>query len=181
MLYYCNIFFFISKEAGGNNMDPKAKHGRMGVVIGACLICMTAFSGAFAWDNDYYGRQDALIVAGVCLTAFTIAVIAAAVSPHRVYRVVAPYPPYPPPNYYFDGRVYRPLPQGYIAPGRPAVAPAAAQPPAVGGTITINVPASDGSFTPVTLTRQKDGYIGPQGEFYPDIPSIAQLKILYGK
>jgi hypothetical protein len=47
--------------------------------------------------------------------------------------------------------------------------------------VTVNVPNTNGSFTPVTLIKQKDGYIGPQGEYYPGNPTVDQLKVLYGK
>ena len=47
--------------------------------------------------------------------------------------------------------------------------------------ITINIPNAHGGFTPVTLNKFKNGYIGPQGEFYEGKPSIEQLKVLYGE
>ncbi len=48
-------------------------------------------------------------------------------------------------------------------------------------TITINVPNTNGSYTPVTLVRRNNGYIGPQGEYYPGNPTVEQLKLLYGR
>jgi len=50
-----------------------------------------------------------------------------------------------------------------------------------GEQITINVPNSNGSYTPVTLVKYGNGYIGPQGEYYPGNPTVEQLKALYGK
>lgn len=47
--------------------------------------------------------------------------------------------------------------------------------------LTINIPNADGGYTPVTLNRSKNGYTGPQGEFYPDHPTVEQLRILYGE
>jgi hypothetical protein len=45
----------------------------------------------------------------------------------------------------------------------------------------IHVPNKDGeSFTRVTLTRHKSGFLGSQGEFYPLMPSVAHLMELYG-
>jgi hypothetical protein len=46
-------------------------------------------------------------------------------------------------------------------------------------TVTINVPSNSG-YVPVKLIKKSRGYVGPQGEFYPDHPTIAQLKALYG-
>ncbi len=46
----------------------------------------------------------------------------------------------------------------------------------------IHVPDDDGgSFTRVTLTRHNGGFLGPQGEFYPLMPSVAHLAEIYGK
>jgi hypothetical protein len=46
-------------------------------------------------------------------------------------------------------------------------------------TVTINIPSSNG-YIPVKLVKKSKGYVGPQGEFYPRHPTIAQLKALYG-
>lgn len=48
-------------------------------------------------------------------------------------------------------------------------------------TITINVPNTGKGFTPVKLIKTEKGYIGPQGELYPDHPTVTELKTLYGK
>ncbi|NQV33515.1 MAG: hypothetical protein HQ515_12555 [Phycisphaeraceae bacterium] len=45
----------------------------------------------------------------------------------------------------------------------------------------IHAPNKDGdSFTRVTLTRHNGGFRGPQGEFYPLMPSVIHLTELYG-
>lgn len=49
-----------------------------------------------------------------------------------------------------------------------------------GDTVTINVPNSQGGYVPVKLVKHNKGYIGPQGEFYPNHPTVQQLKALYG-
>jgi hypothetical protein len=46
---------------------------------------------------------------------------------------------------------------------------------------TINIPNDEGNYTPVTLKRSGNGFVGPQGEFYNEFPSIAQLKLMYGR
>lgn len=69
----------------------------------------------------------------------------------------------------------------------PAAAPVAPAPAEImtetppGQLITVNVPNSNGSFTPVKLVKYKDGYVGPQGEYYPGNPTVDQLRVLYGK
>jgi hypothetical protein len=49
-----------------------------------------------------------------------------------------------------------------------------------GDSTIVNIPNSNGKFTPVKLTKYANGFIGPQGEFYPEHPTIAELKVLYG-
>lgn len=45
----------------------------------------------------------------------------------------------------------------------------------------IHVPKKDGTgFVRVTLKKQDGGYLGPQGEFYPMMPTVAQLTEMYG-
>ena len=47
-------------------------------------------------------------------------------------------------------------------------------------TVVINVANSNGSLTPVTLTRQGNVYVGPKGEQYTTLPTEDQLKTVYG-
>ncbi len=48
-------------------------------------------------------------------------------------------------------------------------------------TFFIHVPNRDGeTFTRVELTRHNGGFLGPQGEFYPMMPSVAHLAEMYG-
>jgi len=44
----------------------------------------------------------------------------------------------------------------------------------------VNVQNSNGSITPVTLTRSGNGWVGPRGEYYPSMPSSHQLHSIYG-
>ena len=47
-------------------------------------------------------------------------------------------------------------------------------------TVTINVPSSNGGNIVITLVRYSNGFVGPQGEFYPILPTAEQLRIRYG-
>ena len=47
-------------------------------------------------------------------------------------------------------------------------------------TVVINVPNSNGSYTPVTLRRAGRLYIGPRGEQYLHLPTVEQLQGVYG-
>jgi len=101
-------------------------------------------------------------------------------------------------TYYHYGNVYyRECPGGYTVVDEPVVvtAPVVVVPPVVvkapqsvpatvvsgsAQTITVNIPNRSGSFTPVTLVRQGEGYVGPQGEYNAGNPTVEQLKVLYG-
>ena len=104
--------------------------------------------------------------------------------------------------YTADGIYYQYTPQGYVLVQQPQNVTVMQQtpPPAPANTgtvvekvipsapvektdktFTINVPNIKGGFTAVTLKKTANGYTGPQGEFYPDIPSVEQLQAMYGK
>ncbi len=77
---------------------------------------------------------------------------------------------------YHGRRVYRHpdvivLPRGY-APVVPAV---------LKGPVVVKLYNTDGSSTNVVLERFGKGFIGPQGEYYPELPKMEQLKVMYGK
>ena len=44
----------------------------------------------------------------------------------------------------------------------------------------VNIPNDNGSYTPVTLRRVGNVYVGPRGEQYFNVPSVEQLKAVYG-
>jgi hypothetical protein len=60
-------------------------------------------------------------------------------------------------------------------------APSGAIASSSGDALTVNIPNTNGGFTTVKLTKVKDGYKGPQGEFYPNHPTVDELRVLYGK
>jgi hypothetical protein len=72
----------------------------------------------------------------------------------------------------------------YEAPAPTVVgAPAPSVPSTVysGDTVTVNVPNNSGGYTSVLLKRSGNGYVGPQGEYYDQIPSTEQLQAMYGR
>lgn len=84
------------------------------------------------------------------------------------------------PYYYYEDAYFRPYPRGgYVVVPAPAMVPAV--PASAGEKLEIHIPNSGGGYTAVTLVKYKDGYIGPQGEFYKGNPTVDQLKVLYGK
>jgi hypothetical protein len=71
--------------------------------------------------------------------------------------------------YYDDAHYYGSAQREYVA----------ANPP-VDNVITVNIPNNKGGYSAVTLTRSGNGFIGPQGEYYPGFPKVSQLKLMYG-
>ncbi len=51
----------------------------------------------------------------------------------------------------------------------------------VQGVFTVHIPNSGGGYTTVIVKRSGDGFVGPQGEFYPEFPKVEQLKVMYAK
>ena len=79
--------------------------------------------------------------------------------------------------YYYNNAYYRDCPSGYIVVPGPFVS---SQEIISGDTVTINIPNSNGSYTSVKLVKRGNGYVGPQGEYYPAHPTVEQLRALYG-
>jgi hypothetical protein len=48
-------------------------------------------------------------------------------------------------------------------------------------SFTLNIPDQSGGYTQVIIKRSGTGFVGPQGEYYPEFPSVAQLQAMYGK
>jgi hypothetical protein len=47
-------------------------------------------------------------------------------------------------------------------------------------TVTVWITNSNGSQTSVSLRKSGPGFIGPRGEWYPDMPTNEQLRVVYG-
>lgn len=79
--------------------------------------------------------------------------------------------------YNYDNIYYRSYPnKGYVVVQQPTVVTQFEY-----NTVVVNVPDTNGGYTAVTLMRHGDGYVGPQGEYYPGNPTVEQLKALYGR
>jgi hypothetical protein len=88
--------------------------------------------------------------------------------------------------YYYDGTYFRPYSDGFIVVQEPTEVTQPEEPKTPvqqksSDTMSINVPTSKGDFCAVKLVKHKNGYIGPQGEYYDGHPTVDQLKVLYGK
>jgi hypothetical protein len=70
-----------------------------------------------------------------------------------------------------------------VPPAVTVVAPPAppAPVPVMQDTFTVNVPNNNGGYSSVVIKKSGNGFVGPQGEFYPEFPKVSQLKVMYGK
>jgi hypothetical protein len=110
---------------------------------------------------------------GIAVAALAIGVLIDSLPPQHTTVVVAGTP-----YYYGDNHYYRQAPNGgYVVVEPPVLAPPPVQMPE---TVTINIPNSRGGYTPVVLRRAGYGFLGPQGEYYANSPTVDQLKALYG-
>jgi len=69
----------------------------------------------------------------------------------------------------------------YVEPEPPRIVyvqqPAVVQQPL---TVSVNIQNSNGSFTPVILRQAGSQWVGPRGECYDALPSVGQLRPVYG-
>ena len=128
-------------------------------------------------DRHYYrdGRwyRTGWFGFGIVVSALAIGALIDALPPRHTTVVVEGTP------YYYDDRYYyRQAPQGgYVVVPAPVIVQPQSQIPE---TSTVNIPNSRGGYTSVTLRRSGNGFVGPQGEYYPNYPSVEQLKTMYG-
>ena len=47
--------------------------------------------------------------------------------------------------------------------------------------LVVHITAANGTSVPVKLIATEDGYIGPRGELYTEMPTEQQLRMIYGK
>ena len=110
---------------------------------------------------------------GFAVSALAIGALIDALPPRHTTVVVEGTPYYHDDSYY-----YRQLPEGgYVVVPAPVVVQPQSQ---ISEISTVNIPNSRGGYTSVTLRRSGNGYVGPQGEYYPNYPSVNQLKMMYG-
>jgi hypothetical protein len=87
---------------------------------------------------------------------------------HRYVRIMPPHPGVvivPPPV------VIDPRPPVIVQSPAPVIQPS---------TVEVWITNSNGSKNSVRLTREGPWYVGPRGEYYADMPTNEQLRIVYG-
>jgi len=95
------------------------------------------------------------------------------------------------PYYYYNDVYYVEQSQGYEVVENPVYQAAAipeevkvlnpVQTKTVERPYTVQVPNANGSYTQVVIREVEDGFVGPEGEFYPEAPRLDQLEEMYGK
>ncbi len=81
-------------------------------------------------------------------------------------------------------QIQKPEPPAPVVVAQPSPVVVAQTPPSAtysGDTVTINVPNNNGGYTAVVLKRSGNGFVGPQGEYYGQIPTTEQLRVMYGQ
>lgn len=184
-------------------MKAGAGVSKVVLVSGLIVTILGATASAHERGPVHYYRGDHWYRAGwfglgVAVAALTVGALVEALPPRHTTVIVG--------NdayYYYDGTYFRPAPGGYVVVPAPVVAspmvvvpPAApvvvASPPVAPvavvapvpqdpGVVTVNIPNEKGSYTPVSLRRSGSGFVGPQGEYYPEFPKVEQLRMMYGK
>ncbi len=76
--------------------------------------------------------------------------------------------------------VWPPVVREVVIPHEPTVIVRSPAPVIKDGAVDVWITNSNGSRTPVRLTRQGAWYIGPRGEWYPTMPTNEQLRVIYG-
>ena len=142
------------------------------------LVLCLPMSGIALADSGssgpgYFLSETAVIIADIVLFPF------------RLIRDIFDPQPLPPRPvlmaYPYPGPAVMPAPS-IMPAASPVVAPSTSlQPAPANNPMEINIPNGDGSYTSVTLTKTDKGFLGPQGEFYADHPTEAQLKTRYCK
>lgn len=167
VIVLCLIFAFFYSNAFAKVMDrPRAGHGREVVKIGRQRY--NYHDGRF-YKTGWFGLEFALSVPPIGAVVTTL--------PFGYRKIAARGTPY----FYYENIYYRQAPAGYIVVPAPAADLAVVPAAATGGSVIVNVPNSNGSYTPVKLVKTDNGYVGPQGEYYSGNPSVEQLKAFYGK
>lgn len=87
------------------------------------------------------------------------------------------------PYYYYDNVYYKHCSAGYVVVQQPAIISNAGfniQSQLTNReTVTIKISDLNGGSIAITLVRFSNGFLGPKGEFYPQLPSVEQLKFRY--
>ncbi|MFA5369121.1 MAG: DUF6515 family protein [Candidatus Omnitrophota bacterium] len=156
-------------------------HGRVATLSGLIAGAVIYAGSRYYFYRGYF--YEKLPYGYVIVPAPAGAVITALPAGHRA--VVVNKTKY----YYYNRTYYTRVKQGYIvvdSPIRGIITPAVPQEAVTpaepdSSAYTVNIVNSDATYTAVVLKGYKDGFMGPQGEWYPVFPSVKQLRVMYGE
>lgn len=147
-------------------------------LIAIALVCVL-FSAPLLNASDYYGfrhenrtgsnprmSDTEKAIAGLAIGALAFAAARSARKHNNQQAVQLPSPP----------------------PARPPATQLPLQPPPSwrpgynqsNNVVVVNIRRADGQIVPIILQRTPTGFVGPQGEYYPTMPSVQQLTNTYG-
>ena len=143
------------------------------ILILMTVLCLSLSTVVFAEpsniDVPYFAKETVTIVENIVLMPFRLIRDIFDPPPSRPVMVV-PYSQAP----VVYGSAPAPIPVSQVS------APAA-PPDQNKNTVEITIPNGNGSYMSVTLRKTDKGFLGPQGEFYPDRPTDQQLKERYAQ
>ncbi len=157
-------------------LDKKHFYGTGIVVLAFVLLAQPAQAyprGERRHHQPYYVK-DHYPVSGQIVINLPNTLISVGIGGHRYF--------------YYDGIFYRKHSRYYVVAPPPSEVVVVADrnrsqrdADDADEAFTVNVPNGCGGYTSVTLKKSGDGFIGPQGEFYPEFPKVEQLKVMYAK
>ena len=149
-------------------MDKKDFAKKLGVVVGLGLVMVLQSSNAFARDDDRGqrgGERPREVV--------TVGHQKSSSQESRFFR---------PSWFWFNRAVFRVVPSVHVVVSQPEVDQnVIVTQNLYGEKVPVNIPNFNGSYSTIMLVRLRDGYLGPQGEYYPGNPTVEQLRSLYGR
>ncbi|MGA2091696.1 MAG: DUF6515 family protein [Endomicrobiales bacterium] len=169
----------------------------MNKLIAGCVALIVLSNGGYAFASGrhgYYYSGGHWWLGDTIVAGLAIGTVIAALPPHysTVYFGGVPY--------FYDGvYYYQSSPSGYIVvqpvetlqPVTPVqalpvrssevVVPTQSFPTDNTRSVMVPITYSNGTSTNIMLVKKGSGYVGPDGEYYDAMPTMKQLKAVYGQ
>jgi hypothetical protein len=138
------------------------------MLLSGDLFAFGHFGYRFTGGHWWFG--DAVV------TGLVVGAVVESLPPHEVVYVNDV-------PYYYDGTYYyQTCPDGYVVVEPNEGKPVSVQPAAENKkSVTVLIANSNGTSTTIMLIKKGSGYVGPEGEYYEAMPTMKQLKAVYGK
>jgi hypothetical protein len=156
------------------------------------LVAVMVSCNAFAWGwgrHGYYYSGGNWWLGNAIVAGLVAGAVVASLPPRCETVYVGGYP------YYYDGSYYyQRSPNGYVVVEPVEGEPVAVQPVATSEnvppqnysaenkrSVSILIANSNGTSTTIMLIKKGSGYVGPEGEYYEAMPTMKQIKAVYGQ